>query len=117
MLNAPTDKFSLTGMWRSTSGNWGADARFRYANAYPVNSGVYATGFDFPLPGAAGTYRYDDLTTANVVDLGVNFRMQPAGNQMLISARLENLFDEKYRTMPGLPLLGMMFVTRLQYSF
>ena len=117
MLNAPSDKMSLSGMFRSSSGVWGADARVRYAKAYPVNSGVYATDFDFPLPGAAGTYRYDDLTNATVVDVGVNWRMQPAGNQVLISARVENLFDEKYRTMPGLPLLGMMFVTRLQYSF
>jgi outer membrane receptor protein involved in Fe transport len=82
-----------------------------------VNSGVYATGFDFPLPGAAGTYRYDDLTSATVFDVGVNYRFQPAGNQMLLTARVENLFDDKYSTMPGLPLLGMMFVTRLQYSF
>ena len=36
---------------------------------------------------------------------------------MLLSARIENLFDDKYRTMPGLPILGFMFVTRLQYSF
>ena len=66
---------------------------------------------------AAGTYRNDDITTATVFDLGVNWRLQPASKSMLISARLENLFDDKYRTMPGLPLLGFMFVTRLQYSF
>jgi outer membrane receptor protein involved in Fe transport len=47
----------------------------------------------------------------------VNWRLQPAGNAMLLTARVENLFDEKYRTMPGLPIIGMMFVTRLQYSF
>ncbi len=117
MLNAPTDKMSLSGMFRSTSGSWGADARVRYTNAYPVNSGVYATGFDFPLPGAAGTYRYDDLTNATIVDVGVNWRLRPAGNSMLLTARVENLFDDKYRTMPGLPLIGTMFVTRLQYSF
>ncbi|HWP70789.1 MAG TPA: TonB-dependent receptor [Gemmatimonadaceae bacterium] len=117
MLNAPTDKSSLTATYRSTSGSWGADARLRFTNAYPVNSGVYATDVDFTLPGAAGTYRYDDITTATVFDVGVNWRLQPASRSMLISARLENLFDDKYRTMPGLPLLGFMFVTRLQYSF
>ncbi len=117
MLNAPTDKSSLTAAYRSNSGSWGADARLRFTNAYPVNSGVYATDVSFPLPGQAGTYQYDDITTATVFDLGVNWRLQPGGNAMLLSARLENLFDDKYRTMPGLPLLGFMFVTRLQYSF
>ena len=52
MLNAPTDKSSLTATYRSTSGSWGADARLRFTNAYPVNSGVYATDVDFTLPGA-----------------------------------------------------------------
>jgi iron complex outermembrane receptor protein len=117
MLNSPTGKTSLSAAFRSTSGSWGADARLRFTNAYPVNSGVYATDFDFDLPGQAGTYRYDDITSATVFDLGVNWRLQPAGNAMLLSARLENLFDDKYRTMPGLPLIGTMFVTRLQYSF
>jgi iron complex outermembrane receptor protein len=116
MLNAPSDKSSLTATYRSTSGSWGADARFRITNAYPVNSGVYATNVEFLGP--TGPYRYDDIiSSATIFDLGVNWRLQPAGNQMLLSARLENAFDEKYRTMPGLPLLGMMFVTRLQYSF
>ena len=117
MLNAPSDKSAITTTYRSTSGSWGADARVRFTNKYPVNSGVYATGVDFPLPGQAGTYRYDDVTAATVFDVGVNWRLQPAGNAMLLSARVENLFDEKYRTMPGLPIIGTMFVTRLQYSF
>ena len=117
MLNAPTNKLSLGSQYRSTSGAWGADARVRYANAYPVNSGVYATGVDFPRAGTAGTYRYDDIEAATIVDVGFNYRFQPAGNAVLFSIRADNLFDTKYRTMPGTPELGMMLVTRLQYSF
>ena len=117
MLNAPTNKLSLGSQYRSTSGAWGADARVRYANAYPVNSGVYATGVDFPRAGATGTYRYDDIKAATIVDVGFNYRFQPAGNPVLFSIRADNLFDTKYRTMPGTPELGMMLVTRLQYSF
>jgi hypothetical protein len=36
---------------------------------------------------------------------------------VLFSIRADNVFDKKYRTMPGAPELGMMLVTRLQYSF
>jgi outer membrane receptor for ferrienterochelin and colicins len=116
MLNAPTNKFSLGSAYRS-SGGWGFDARVRHANAYPVNSGVYATGFDFPRAGAAGTYRYDDIEAATIFDLGFNWRLQQGGRGFLFSVRGDNLFDTKYRTMPGTPELGMMLVTRLQYSF
>jgi iron complex outermembrane receptor protein len=118
MLNAPTNKLSLGSAFRSSSGAWGFDARVRYANAYPVNSGVYATDVDFQLPDAVGTYRYDDeIDAATIVDLGFNWRIQPSGRSMLFSIRADNLFDTKYRTMPGTPELGMMVVTRLQYSF
>ena len=117
MLNAPTNKFTSSATYRSTSGAWGFDARLRHANAYPVNSGVYATGVDFPLPGQAGTYRYDDIEAATIFDLGFNYRFSPGGKSALFSIRADNLFDTKYRTMPGTPELGMMLVTRLQYSF
>lgn len=117
MLNAPTNKFTTTATYRSSNGSWGFDGRLRYANAYPVNSGVYATGVDFPLPGQAGSYRYDDIKAATVFDLGFNYRFSPAGKSALFSIRADNLFDTKYRTMPGTPELGMMLVTRLQYSF
>jgi iron complex outermembrane receptor protein len=117
MLNSPTNKLSASGTYRSTSGTWGFNAGIRYANAYPVNSGVYATGVDFTIPGTTGTYRYDDIDAATVVDIGFNWRFQPAGNAVLFSIRADNAFDSKYRTMPGTPELGRMLVSRLQYSF
>ena len=117
MLNAPTNKLSTTATYRSNNGSWGFDGRLRHANAYPVNSGVYATGVDYPLPGQAGTYRYDDIKAATIFDFGFNYRFHPNRNSALFSIRADNLFDTKYRTMPGTPELGMMLVTRLQYSF
>jgi hypothetical protein len=39
------------------------------------------------------------------------------GRQVLFSLRVDNVFDETYRTMPGMPLLGRMLTTRWQYSF
>jgi iron complex outermembrane receptor protein len=118
MLNAPTNKLSLGSQYRSTTGAWGVDARVRYANAYQVNTGTYATDVDYPIPGATGTYRYDDIIkSATIFDLGFNYRFAPGGKSALFSIRADNLFDTKYRTMPGTPELGMMLVTRLQYSF
>ncbi len=117
MLNAPTNRFTLSAAFRSTDGSWGFDVRHRYSNAYPVNSGVYATGVDFPLAGQAGTYRYEDVTAANVVDLGFNWRHQMGSREALFSIRFDNAFDSKYRTMPGMPELGRLITTRWQYAF
>jgi outer membrane receptor for ferrienterochelin and colicins len=118
MLNAPTNKLSASSHFRSTSGTWGFDTRVRYTNAYPVNSGVYATGVDFAIPGATGTYNYgNEIEAATIFDVGFNWRFQPARNPVLLTIRADNVFDTKYRTMPGTPELGMLLVTRLSYSF
>jgi outer membrane receptor protein involved in Fe transport len=117
MLNAPSNKLSASTRYRSTSGAWGVDARVRHTNAYPVNSGVYATGVDFRIPGSTETYRYDDIDAATIFDLGFNWRFLQGGKDFLFSVRADNLFDTKYRTMPGAPEMGTMLVTRLQYSF
>lgn len=117
MLNAPSNKMSLGTQFRSSSGSWGMDARIRHTNAYAVNSGVYASNVNFPIPGSTGTYQYDPIDAATIVDVGFNYRFNPGGKSALFSIRADNLFDTKYRTMPGTPELGLMVVTRLQYSF
>jgi iron complex outermembrane receptor protein len=131
MLNAPANKLSLSADYRSNDGQWGVNVMNRLTSAYPVNSGVFATGVQFPLPGQAGTYSYDNetesceregstfscLKSANVLDVGFNWRRTMGGRQVLFSLRVDNVFDETYRTMPGMPLLGRMLTTRWQYSF
>ena len=117
MLNAPSNKFSVSSQYRSTSGAWGFDARVRHTNAYPVNSGVYASGVDFRIPNSTQTYRYDGVDAATIFDVGLNWRFLQGGRDFLVSVRADNVLNEKYRTMPGAPELGPMVVTRLQYSF
>lgn len=117
MLNAPTNKLTLSAAFRSTDGQWGFDVNNRYTNAYPVNSGVYATGVEFPLPGASGTYTYQDIKAANVTDIGFSWRRLMGAREALFSIRFDNAFDTKYRTMPGMPELGRLITTRWQYSF
>ena len=117
MLNAPSNKLSAFTQFRSTSGAWGVDARVRHANAYQVNSGVYATGVDFRIPNSTQTYRYDDIEAATIFDVGLNWRFLQGGRDFLFSLRADNVLNEKYRTMPGTPELGTMLISRVQYSF
>ncbi len=115
MLNAPSQKASLSAAFRSTDGRWGYNMNFRHANSYQVNSGVYATEVQFLGPN--GAYSYDKIRGVNIFDAGVNWRFMPAGQSVLFSLRADNLFNIKYRTMPGTPELGFLLVTRMQYAF
>jgi outer membrane receptor for ferrienterochelin and colicins len=117
MLNAPSNKVSASALYRSTSSGWGFDGRVRHTNAYPVNSGVYATGVDYRDANTGLTYRYDDIESATILDVGLNWRFLQGGRDFLFSVRADNVLNEKYRTMPGTPALGTMVITRLQYSF
>ncbi len=117
MLNAPDDKATLSAQFRDEPRGWGFEVRGRYINAYPVNSGVFASDFDFPKPGTAGYYRYEGVHTSTLVDASVNKRFRTRRGAMLWSLNAENLLNHGYRTMPGTPLLGRMIVTRLQYQF
>lgn len=115
MLNAPSQKASLSAIYRATSGRWGYNLNFRHANGYQVNSGVYASNVQFLGPN--GQYSYAPIRGVNIFDVGMNWRLMPAGQSVLFSVRADNVFNIKYRTMPGTPELGFLFVTRLQYSF
>jgi len=125
MLNAPADKGSLTGKFRDEAKGYSFEVRGRYAAAFPVNSGVFAAGptlsgapISFPLPGVAGRYSYDGVEAASLVDVGFTKRFNIAdGKEFLWSLNGTNVFDKGYRTMPGAPLIGRLFMTRLQYAF
>jgi iron complex outermembrane receptor protein len=125
MLNAPGNKGALALKFRNDVRGWGFEARTRYSEGFPVNSGVYAAGerlngqpITFQRPGSTTFYRYDPVEDATLFDFGINYRLPIAGaREALFSVNGTNLFDKGYRTMPGAPLIGRMIVTRLQYSF
>lgn len=117
MLNSPDNKATLSAEYRDALGGWGFDVRGRYTNAYPVNSGVYASGVQFPRPGTNEFYVYEGVHAAGILDVGFNWRLPAGANEILFSLRADNLLNHGYRTMPGAPLIGRMIVTRLSYSF
>jgi outer membrane receptor for ferrienterochelin and colicins len=125
MLNSPGNKGSLTLKYRDEGRGLGFEGRTRFSDAYPVNSGVYASGqnllgrpITFQRPGTTTFYRYDEVEAATVFDIGFNYRLPFAGaKEVMLSVNGTNIFDQGYRTMPGAPLIGRLFLTRLQYSF
>lgn len=125
MLNSPATKGSVAVKYRNEPRGWSFEVRSRFNEAFPVNSGVYAAGenalgnpITFTRPGSATVYSYEGVEAATVFDMGITYRLPFAGaREALISLNGTNVFDKGYRTMPGAPLIGRMFVTRLQYSF
>ena len=112
--------------------------RGRYSESYPVNSGVYVTNFSTPIaagqtgatttspsgtganacnPAPAGSFCYENVPEAFIVDAQVSKRFDLNGQKLLWSLNATNLFDNRVRTFPGVPEIGRMIMTRIQYTF
>ncbi|MGQ0538242.1 MAG: TonB-dependent receptor [Gemmatimonadaceae bacterium] len=124
-LNAPDHKASLALRYNSQVRGLGYEIRGRYANAFPVNSGVYASGVPFARPGTfppgqpVPTYKYEPVKTQAYLDLSFNWRLPVGGaaREALWSISGTNVTNNKRRAFPGYPEIGAMFMTRLQYNF
>ncbi len=124
MLNAPDAKASFTVKLRDEPSRYGAEIRWRFARAYPVNSGVYASGYDtrgvpisFTRPGSSTVYIYDGVPTSHLFDVSFNYRIPFGSQELLWSINGTNILDKRVRSFPGSPEIGRMVMTRLQYSF
>jgi outer membrane receptor for ferrienterochelin and colicins len=116
MLNAPDRKGSVTARLHDDTRGLSFEARGRFFNAYPVNSGVYATGYTFRTN---GQYTYDDVKSARILDANFSWKLpiKGAAQDVTWSLNAENLLGREYRTFPGTPMLGRMLTTRVRYSF
>jgi len=115
-LNAPGHKASLTARYASAVRSWGGELRGRYMDGFPVNSGVYSSYGTFADPDG-GTYSYESVPVNMLVDAGVNYRFQVSGRNALWSVTVTNLLNNERPTFAGVPAIGRMALTRLQYSF
>jgi len=84
-----------------------------------VNSGVYASGVSFPTPGANTTYSYESVPVNMLVDAGFSWRLplRLTSQQLTWSINATNIFDNRVATFVGVPEIGRMVITRLQYQF
>ena len=113
-LNAPDHKASLTARWRDEVRGLSVETRGRYANTFPVNSGVYASNRTFPAPAvlnpnvpdgtytnaATGTcseatpascvYTYPAVPVNMFLDLGFSWRLPIRGSQQIMWSHQRN---------------------------
>ena len=101
MLNSPDNKATLTTRYRDEARGLSFEVRGRYANAYPVNSGVYV----------------GDVPVNAFLDASFAWRLPIPGQSVLWSVTGTNLTDNKRISFIGTPRIGRMIMTRLQYQF
>jgi iron complex outermembrane receptor protein len=119
-LNAPDHKGSLAFRYDWQPRSLSGEVRGRYQNAFPVNSAVYVTGVDLPVPGQANTfYRYRQPPTSLFLDAQVTWRLpfRASGNGALLSVSGTNLLDRRVPMFAGAPEIGRLIMSRLQFQF
>lgn len=122
-INSPKNKGTVTLHFDDRS-KFKAELRARYTEGFAVNSGVYASGVNFSLPGqtctsatGVGCYQYPAVPTATLLDAGFTLPMPKLGSGASWSVNATNLLDHRVPTFVGVPALGLLVMTRLQYSF
>jgi outer membrane receptor for ferrienterochelin and colicins len=114
-LNAPGAKTTWTARYLGAETGLGFEARWRYTDAFPVNSGVYES--DITNPSGAGNFRYPTVGVSNQFDVQFSKRFATLGKGVQFSLNVQNIFDNKVATFVGVPALGRLALTKLSYTF
>ena len=117
-LNAPAHKASLTARYDNALRRFGAEARGRFRDAYRANSGVYSSYGSFVSPNPGGSaYGYPSVPVNMMLDVSTSWRFMLGGRNALWSVSVTNLLDNEVATFVGVPAIGRLAITRVQYSF
>ncbi|HEX9754985.1 MAG TPA: TonB-dependent receptor, partial [Gemmatimonadales bacterium] len=108
-LNASKSKGSVTGRYRTEDNGFSAEVRGRYVKGFPVNSGVFVTP---TRPDGS----LEPIDSYGLMDVQASLRL-PFAQQLRASLLIENFLNENYSTFVGVPQLGRLIMTKLQFSF
>ena len=108
--NAAKHRASLTFRYDDQSSGMSGEIRGRYTDAFPVNSGV------FNSYNVGTAVRYDQVPVNALLDAGFSMRF-PFATNVRWSLNAQNILDNKVPTFIGVPDVGRMVTTRVQYTF
>ena len=112
-LNAPQWKGSVALDYDNDDTGLFGQARMRYTDGFPVNSGVYV---GTACLGEVGPLVEPCVDAFTLFDLNLGYRL-PMIRGATFSVTVNNLLDEGYRPFPGTPTMGRTIITRLRYDF
>jgi len=114
MSNSPKHRASGTATYTNSATGWGFDGTIRYADAFPVNSGLFNSLGSPPNP--AGTTLYAPIPANTMIDLGISYKL-PIQQNVTWSLAVTDLLDTRVATFVGVPQIGRLISTRIRYSF
>ena len=96
-LGIPKNKYRLGAVYAPETG-WRGNIAFQHDDSFYSNAGQF-TGFSDPK---------------NLVDIGVGYKLK---NGLSIDATCQNLFNQQYRALPNMPIIGRRAIAKVTYSF
>jgi outer membrane receptor for ferrienterochelin and colicins len=111
-LNAPTRKGNVSLGYRNEGMGFNAEGRVRFLNGFPVLSGAY-TAVQCIIPTSAEPC----VEAATLADVTLGYRLPMGRRAPTVQLTVQNIFDEGYRSFPGVPAIGRMALLRLRYDF
>jgi iron complex outermembrane receptor protein len=130
--NSPMNKATLAVRFNNEVRGYNVELRGRYADAFDVNSGVFYSGANIAPPGGtcsaaaadqcsgasgAQTYQYPSVPVNITADVNVSWRLPFMADNLTWSVLANNILDNKRASMAGVPAIGRLVMTRLQYKF
>jgi outer membrane receptor for ferrienterochelin and colicins len=114
MSNSPKHRASGTATYLNDASGWAFNGSIRYADAFPVNSGVF-NSLGSP-PNSPGTALYAPVPANTMFDLGASYRL-PIAQNVTWSLNVSDLLDTRVATFVGVPQIGRLITTRIKYNF
>jgi outer membrane receptor for ferrienterochelin and colicins len=108
--NVPKHRGSAALRYDDLSRGFSSELRGRYADAFPVNSGVF-NSYNVGTP-----VRYAPVPVNALVDIGASWRLPVAGTPRW-SVNVTNLLNNEVPTFVGVPEIGRLITTRIAYTF
>ncbi|MEJ2540974.1 MAG: TonB-dependent receptor [Gemmatimonadota bacterium] len=99
-LNAPQNKGSLGALWNDVQAGFSVDARVRFTEGFPMNSGVFV--------GMVEAY--------TVVDASLNYKL-PWIQGASVGITATNLLDNVHQEFVGAPFMGRLVLAQMTYEF
>jgi len=108
--NTPKHRATTTVRYERQASGFSAEVRGRYADAFQVNSGVFNSyNIGTPIP-------YAPVPVNAFLDAGFSWVL-PVARAPRWSVNASNLLNNKVATFVGVPQIGRLLLTRLQYTY
>lgn len=108
--NTPKHRATMTLRYENQAHGYSAELRGRYADAFPVNSGVFNSyNIGTPIP-------YAPVPVNAFIDASMSWVLPVRGSPRW-SVSATNILDNRVPTFVGVPAIGALIMTRIQYQY